>query len=92
MSRKCCADSIGKMLITITSKRQATFPAKVLEAMGAKPGDRLELIETPDGFLLRARRIDPTRLAPLRGKLRRGQGRFDLEAFRDEPHDPALRD
>jgi AbrB family looped-hinge helix DNA binding protein len=80
------------MLITITSKRQATFPAKVLDALGAKPGDRLELIETPDGFLLRARRIDPARLAPLRGKLRRGQGRFDLDAFRDEPHDPALRD
>jgi bifunctional DNA-binding transcriptional regulator/antitoxin component of YhaV-PrlF toxin-antitoxin module len=80
------------MLITITTKRQATFPAKVLEALGAKQGDRLELIETPNGFLLRTRRIDPTRLAPLRGKLRRGQGSFDLETFREEPHDPTLRD
>ena len=80
------------MLITITSERQATVPAKVLDALGAKPGGRLELIETPEGFLLRARRIDPTRLAPLRGKLRRGQGGFDIDSFRDEPHDPALRD
>ena len=80
------------MLITITTKRQATFPAKVLEALGARPGDRLELIETPEGFLLRTRRIDPSRLAPLRGKLRRGQGSFDLETFREQPHDPALRD
>jgi AbrB family looped-hinge helix DNA binding protein len=69
------------MLITITSKRQATFPAMVLEAMGAKPGDRLELIETPDGFLLRARRMDPKRLAPLRARLRRGQGSFDGETL-----------
>jgi len=80
------------MLITITTKRQVTFPAKVLDALGAKPGDRLELIETPEGFLLRARRIDPARLAPLRGKLRRGQGSFALETFREEPHDPTLRD
>ena len=80
------------MLVKITAKRQVTFPARVLEALGVKPGDQLELEEGPDGFILRPRRIDPTRLAPLRGKLRRGQGTFDLESFRDQPHDPALRD
>jgi len=80
------------MLIKITAKRQATFPAKVLEAMGVKPGDQLELSESPDGFILRPRRIDLTRLAPLRGKLHRGQGSFDLETFREEPHEPSLRD
>ncbi len=80
------------MLIKITAKRQATFPAKVLESMGVKPGDQLELSESPDGFILRPRRIDLTRLAPLRGKLRRGQGNFDLETFREEPYDPSLRD
>ncbi len=80
------------MLLKITSKRQVTFPAQVLEALGVKPGDRLELRETPEGYLLRPRRIDPSRLAPLRDKLRRGKGTFDLEAFRDEPHDPSLRD
>lgn len=80
------------MFIKLTSKRQATFPARVLEALGARPGDRLALIETGDGFLLRTERIDHSRLAPLRDKLRRGQGRFDLDSFRREPHDPALRD
>ena len=80
------------MFVKITSKRQVTFPARVLDALGVKPGDRVELQEGPDGFVLRARQIDPARLAPLRGKLRRGKGRFDLEAFRNQPHDPSLRD
>jgi len=80
------------MLIKITAKRQATFPAKVLEAMGIKPGDQLELSESPEGFILRPRRIDPAKLAPLRDKLRRGQGGFDLETFREETHEPSLRD
>ena len=64
----------------------------VLDALGVRPGDRIELQEGPDGFILRPRRIDYDRLGTLRGKLRGGQGAFDVEAFRDEPHDPALRD
>jgi hypothetical protein len=40
----------------------------------------------------RARHIDRARLAPLRGKLRRGKGSFDLEAFRNTPRDRTLRD
>ena len=51
-----------------------------------------ELEERPDGFILRARHIDRSRLAPLRGKLRRGKGTFDLEAFRNTPHERTLRD
>ena len=80
------------MLVKITSKRQVTFPASVLAALGVRPGDRLRLEEGPDGFLLRPQRVDGSRLAPLRGKLRRGRGAFDLEAFREQPHDQALRD
>jgi AbrB family looped-hinge helix DNA binding protein len=80
------------MLVKITSKRQVTFPARVLEVLGVKPGDRLELQERPEGFLLRPRRIDAARLAPLREKLRRGQGTFDLKTFRERPYEPALRD
>ncbi len=80
------------MLIKITTKRQVTFPAQVLDALGVKPGNRLELLQGPDGFLLRPQRIDPTRLAPLQGKLRRGAVTFDLETFRTQTHDPALRD
>ncbi len=80
------------MFVKITAKRQVTFPARVLDALGVKPGDRLQLEKGPDGFVLRARAVDRTRLAPLRGKLRRGKGTFALEAFRSKPHDPALRD
>ena len=80
------------MLIKITAKRQATFPARVLDTLGVKPGDRIELQEGPDGFVLRARRVDHSRLAPLRARLRKGKGTFDLEAFRNKPHDSALRD
>ena len=80
------------MLVKITSKRQVTFPARVLKALGVRPGDRIELEEGPDGFVLRPQRIDQTRLGTLRRKLRRGRGTFDLESFRKQPHDPALRD
>ncbi len=80
------------MIVKITGKRQVTFPARVLEALGVQPGDRLELHESPEGFLLRPQRIDRTRLAPLRAKLRKGKGAFDVESFRSQPHDPALRD
>lgn len=80
------------MLVRITSKRQVTFPARVLDALGVRPGDRIELREGPDGYLLRPRRIHYDRLGTLRGKLCSGQGAFDVGAFRDEPHDPALRD
>ena len=69
-----------------------SIPARVLDALGVRPGDRIELRGGPDGFLLRPRRIDCDRLGTLRSKLRGGQGAFDVEAFRDEPHDPALRD
>ena len=31
------------MLVTITSKRQVTFPARVLDALGVKPGDRIKV-------------------------------------------------
>ena len=80
------------MLVKVTSKRQVTFPARVLDALGARPGDRLLLEETPDGYLLCPRRVNRDRLAPLRTKLRRGRGSFDIDAFREQLHDPSLRD
>lgn len=80
------------MMMKITAKRQVTFPARVLDVLGVKPGDRLELLEGPDGFLLRPQRVNSERLAPLRGKLQRGAGTFDLDAFREQCRDPALRD
>jgi bifunctional DNA-binding transcriptional regulator/antitoxin component of YhaV-PrlF toxin-antitoxin module len=38
------------MVIKITSKRQVTFPARVLAALGVQAGDSLELHEGPAGY------------------------------------------
>lgn len=80
------------MIVKITSKRQVTFPARVLDALGVGPGDRLELVEGSDGFRLRPQRVQRERLAPLRCKLKKGIVPFDLESFRSQGYDPALRD
>ncbi len=80
------------MFITITSKRQVTFPAHVLHTLGAKPGDQLELQPSPDGFLIKPRRVDASRLAPLRGKLKDNAPAFDIQVFREQPYDRSLRD
>jgi len=80
------------MLVKITSKRQVTFPARVLDALGVGPGDQLELQESPDGFLLRPRRIDPPFIPPLRDKIDPNAEPIDMETFRNQPYDPALRD
>ena len=39
------------MLVKITSKRQVTFPARVLDAIGVRPGDQLELEQGSDGLI-----------------------------------------
>ena len=80
------------MIVKTTSKRQVTFPARALDALGESPGDQLELEEGPDGFVLRARRIDHSRLGTLRSRISPEHPPFDLDSFRNEPHDPALRD
>ena len=80
------------MVVKITSKLQFSLPARVLDALGLGTGDQIELIEGADGFMLRPRRIDPARLAPLRSKVRPDRIPFDLESFRNQAHDPALRD
>ena len=80
------------MIVKITSKRQVTFPARVLNAMGVGPGDQLEIVEGPDGFALKPRRINHSLLGTLRDKIRRGKGTFDLQDFREQAYDPSLRD
>ena len=82
------------MIVTITSKRQVTFPKHVLDEMGVGPGDRLELLEEPDGLLLRPKRIDRSKLGTLRDKIKPGTPPFDIRKFRDDRergHGPALR-
>ena len=77
------------MVVKITSKRQVTFPKRVLDALGVGPGDQLELKEGPDGFILRPRRIDYSKLATLRDKIPPGTPPFDIRKFRDEGYDPS---
>ena len=80
------------MIVKITSKRQVTFPAHVLDAMGVGPGDHLEITEGTDGFIIRPRRIDHSKLAPLRDQIPPDHPPFDIRQFRDGTYDPALRD
>ena len=80
------------MIVKITSKRQVTFPARVLDAMGVGPGDRLEVTECPDGFLLKPKRIDYSLLAPLKELIQPDHPPFDIRVFRKGTYDPALRD
>ena len=80
------------MLVKITSKRQVTLPARVLDAMGVRPGDWLELEESLDGFILRPRRIDKSLLGGLREKIPAGYPPLDINKFREEGYDPALPD
>jgi bifunctional DNA-binding transcriptional regulator/antitoxin component of YhaV-PrlF toxin-antitoxin module len=77
---------------TITSKRQVTFPAAVLEAIGVGPGDRIEIVPSAEGYLLRAKRVDHGKLAPLRNSLKPDIPPFDLVTFRQLPHETSLRD
>lgn len=80
------------MIVKITSKRQVTFPARVLEALGVGPGDQLELIEGPGGYILRPRRVDRSRLGTLHDRIPPAHPPFDIATFRKTPYDPALRD
>lgn len=82
------------MIVKITSKRQITLPTQVLYALGLGPGDQLELEESSNGFILRPRRIDLSRLGGLRDKIPPGHPPFDIHKFRDQReqgHGPALR-
>ncbi len=82
------------MIVKITSKRQVTFPKRVLDELGVGPGDRLELLEGPDGYLLKPRRIDYSKLGTLADKIKPGTPPFDIRKFRDDREQgrgPALR-
>ena len=77
------------MLVKVTSKRQVTFPKHVLDALGVGPGVQLELMESPDGFILRPHRIDLSLLGGLRDKIDPNAEPFDIRKFRDEGYDPS---
>ena len=73
---------------------------KIRAAMPARPGrgaitepKAAEWLETPVRELDRRMQEPPgpIRLAPLRNRLGRGHGSFDLASLREQRHDPALR-
>ena len=43
------------MVVEISLKDQVMFPRRVLNALGVRHGGPIELVERPDGFLLRPR-------------------------------------
>ena len=72
------------MILKISSKRRVTLPARVLDSLGVGPGDQIEISEGPDGFILKPRRIDYSRLGTLKNKIKRGHGTFDIHVFREQ--------
>ena len=82
------------MQVKITSKRQVTFPKRVLDELGVGPGDRLELLPSAEGFILRPRRIDHSLLGTLGDKISDNHPPFDIRTFRDrreQGRGPAIR-
>lgn len=78
--------------VKITSKRQATFPKEVLDALHLKPGDTLVIRETPSGYQLQAAPEIPSFTPPLKNKIPESTSAFDLRTFREEGYDQTLRD
>ena len=76
----------------ITSKRQVTFPKRVMEQLKLKAGDSLVLSETDDGVIIRPRRFSREQLAPLRNQIPENFPLLELDAVRHAAHDPSLRD
>jgi len=79
------------MIIKMTSKRQVTFPKRVVESLHLKPGDSLTVQETKNGILIRPNRFDISRLAPLREKISPDLPAPDLNKVRHAIVDPNLR-
>ena len=76
-----------------TADPTPNLPSKTVPgAMVVGPTQLSRLEEAPSGIPSSPQRIDTARLAPLRHKLRRGHGGFDIAVFREQPQDPTLRD
>jgi AbrB family looped-hinge helix DNA binding protein len=80
------------MVVTITSKRQVTFPKRVMDQLHLHAGDRLTLSETSDGVLMRPTRFDSEGLAPLKAKIDQSLPVPDYDKIRHASLDPKLRD
>ena len=79
------------MLLTITSKRQVTFPRQVMENLRLCAGDKLSIAETDEGIMIKPHRFDTSKLAPLRDKIPSDLPPPDFDAIRHAALDPNLR-
>ncbi len=82
------------MIVKITSKRQVTFPARVLDELGVGPGGQLVLEKGDEGYILKPRRIDLSKLGMLHDLIDPNVEPFDIRKFRDlreRGHGPAIR-
>lgn len=79
------------MLVKITSKRQVTFPRRLMEQLHLQEGDQLSLTETKEGILMRPMRFDVAALAPLKDQIEADLPAPDYEQIRYASLDPKLR-
>jgi AbrB family looped-hinge helix DNA binding protein len=80
------------MIIKVTSKRQVTFPKRVMDKLRIKSGDSLSLKETAQGILIRPHRFDIANFAPLRDHIASDLPTPDYQTIRHAALDPRLRD
>lgn len=80
------------MIIKVTSKRQVTFPKRVMEKLRLREGDSLFVSETTDGILIKPHRFDIAKLAPLRGKISTNLPTPNLDEIRHASLQQHLRD
>ena len=79
------------MIVTITSKRQVTFPKKVMEKLHLHEGDTLTLSETEDGILIKPHRFDIDSFAPLKSKINKDLPAPNLDSIRHAALNESLR-
>ena len=79
------------MIVSITSKRQVTFPKQVMEKLHLHEGDMLTLSETDEGILIRPNRFDINNFAPLRDKIAKDMPAPDIDSIHHASLDKNLR-
>lgn len=66
--------------LTVTAKGQITIRKALLDGLGARPGDKLDVDVRPDGGLVIAPRRRPKTFSELAGSLKRpGQPRLTID-------------
>ena len=70
------------MLLKITSKRQVTFPKRVMDELNLHEGETLSVLPAEGGFFIRPNRFDPKNLAPLKSKIEQDTAKPNISEIR----------